>query len=105
MPTAAPRHRPSGHQTRQQFDQQRSAQHSRDYDSAWRKLSKAFRAANPLCTMCMAEGIIVAAEVVDHIVTIRDDPARRLDTTNLRSLCKRHHDQRTMRDLNAGQRA
>lgn len=98
MPKAAPVHRPLGQRTRQQYDLARSKQHSRDYDSVWRRLSKAFRLENPLCVMCLEEDKIVAAEVVDHIITIRDDPTRRLDVTNLRSLCKRHHDQRTWFD-------
>lgn len=42
--------------------------------------------------MCEAQGRIVAATVVDHIVAIADAPHRRLDETNLQALCKPCHD-------------
>jgi len=41
--------------------------------------------------MCEREGRIVAAEEVDHILTIADRPDLRLDPNNLRSLCHQCH--------------
>jgi 5-methylcytosine-specific restriction protein A len=55
-------------------------------------------AQHPLCVVCQSEGRITAATVVDHIVAIADAPHLRLEPSNHRSLCKRHHDQRTGRD-------
>ena len=40
----------------------------RGYDAKWRKASKAFLRANPLCVRCMAEGKYVKATVVDHVI-------------------------------------
>ena len=70
----------------------------RPYDADWRKLRQAFLAEHPLCVMCAEEGRTGEATVVDHIVAIADEPSRRLDATNLRPLCKPHHDQRTARE-------
>lgn len=42
--------------------------------------------------MCKEDGQITAASVVDHIEPITKAPERRLDPTNLQSLCKTHHD-------------
>jgi 5-methylcytosine-specific restriction endonuclease McrA len=47
--------------------------------------------ANPDC-WCGAR-----ATIVDHVVSIRVAPERRLDMTNLRSLCREHHQQKSMR--------
>lgn len=52
--------------------------------------------------MCEAEGRLVPATVVDHIHPIQQRPELRLVTQNLRSLCKRHHDQRTAREQGWG---
>jgi hypothetical protein len=42
--------------------------------------------AHPACVVCGRQG-----EHVDHIVTVRLDPARRLDPANLQTLCMHHH--------------
>ena len=79
-------------------DAYRGSAVSRGYDERWRRARASFLASHPLCGECSNEGRVTAATVVDHIVSIRLAPHRRLDPTNLRSLCKRHHDARTMRD-------
>jgi 5-methylcytosine-specific restriction protein A len=59
----------------------------------WRndRTSEALRrhhlAAEPLCRMCAAHGVVTSATVVDHIETTAANPDRRLDPTNLQSLC------------------
>ena len=53
---------------------------------AWRKLSYSYRQAN---------GLYVQAQVVDHRVPIRVDWSRRLDETNLQSLCNACHGTKT----------
>jgi 5-methylcytosine-specific restriction endonuclease McrA len=47
--------------------------------------------------MCEAEGVTRAGNVVDHITPIVVDASRRLDATNLRTLCTDHHAQVTTR--------
>jgi len=56
----------------------------------WRKARKAFRLKNPLCKHCDDNGIVTAANVVDHIIPIKagGDP---LKETNFQSLCNRCH--------------
>lgn len=54
----------------------------------WTKLSRAYRAAHPLCEECLRQGIYTPAEVVDHIIPVAlcDDF---WDETNWQSLCQR----------------
>lgn len=49
----------------------------------------------PLCRMCTADGQVVPATTVDHIVPHRGDMALFWDVGNLQSLCKPHHDRKT----------
>ncbi len=62
--------------------------------AAWRKLSKAFKAAHPLCAECERQGRVMAADVADHIIPISQgaDP---LDAENLQALCHPHHNQKS----------
>lgn len=73
---------------------------ARGYDAAWRKLRAVKLAANPLCECddCKATGATVAAQVVDHIIPIRQRPDLRLTWSNLRSMSKAHHDAHTARE-------
>jgi hypothetical protein len=64
----------------------RLAARRRGYDSVWAKLRARHLAAHPACVVCGRAG-----EHVDHIVTVRLDPSRRLDPANLQTLCERHH--------------
>ncbi len=64
----------------------------RGYDAAWRRLRLQVLTKEPLCRLCAAEGRVSAAEVVDHIKPISAAPELRLEPSNLRPLCKRHHD-------------
>lgn len=77
--------------------------HKRVYDSdeskyqqfyktaAWRRLSRRFLERNPVCIKCYEDGVIRKADVVDHVVEIKDDWNRRLDESNLQPLCNHHH--------------
>lgn len=51
--------------------------------------------AEPFCRECARTGIRTRAEVVDHIRPHRGDWNVFTDETNLQSLCKYHHDQKT----------
>ena len=57
------------------------------YDAAWRKLRRRHLQQHPLCADCEERGQITPAKHVDHVEPIVRAPARRLDPTNLRSLC------------------
>ena len=69
---------------------------SRLYDlQAWRRTSRAFLAAHPLCALCTTEGRIRIAKQVDHIKAVKDGGAR-FDWTNLQALCDRCHMHKTL---------
>ena len=82
-------------------DQRQSASR-RGYDRPWRRLRLWHLRQQPLCAACEAEGTTTAAELVDHIVPIAEDPARRLDPTNLQSLCAPCHAAKTAADQRGG---
>ena len=69
---------------------------SRGYNRRWRKISKAFLKAHPLCVRCFAEGRYTKATVVDHIIPHRGDRELFWDRSNWQPLCKHHHDVKTM---------
>jgi hypothetical protein len=56
------------------------------YDRAWKRLRRAHLARQPSCVRCGAPGLDV-----DHIVSVRQAPHRRLDPTNLQTLCHGCH--------------
>ncbi|WP_300985965.1 HNH endonuclease [Flavonifractor sp. An112] len=55
--------------------------------------------AEPWCRECAKRGIRTRATVVDHVEPHCGDWARFIDRSNLQSLCKHHHDQKTAREL------
>src|SRR5215211_4067650 len=60
------------------------------YDHAWRKFRLTILARDPLCVLCLEktpQQIIRASTVADHIVSLKAEPERRLDPTNVRGLC------------------
>ena len=68
---------------------------ARGYGSRWRRLSKSFLRAHPLCAQCQREGKYVKATVVDHIRPHRGDPELFWNPENWQPLCKHHHDVKT----------
>ena len=68
--------------------------HGERYDRKWRVLSESFRHLNPLCHDCYDKDIATPADEVHHIIPISEDPSRRLDITNLVSLCQACHRER-----------
>ena len=70
----------------------------RGYGPAWRKASKVFLQAHPLCEECKLQGKYVKATVVDHVIPHRGDQKLFWDQSNWRALCKRCHDRKTRRD-------
>ncbi|HEV7283907.1 MAG TPA: HNH endonuclease signature motif containing protein, partial [Kaistia sp.] len=67
-------------------DAKRPSAGQRGYDADWRKLRALHLAGHPHCVRCGA-----IASVVDHIISVRIAPHRRLDPSNLQSLCISHH--------------
>ena len=67
------------------FDKTRGNPSQRGLGADWRKVRDAHMARHPFC-WCGEK-----ATDVDHIIPRRIAPERRLDPTNLQSLCKRHH--------------
>lgn len=67
-------------------DKKRGTASQRGLGADWRKLRAAHLKQNPYCVRCGEW-----ATDVDHIVPRRIAPERRLDPSNLQSLCKRHH--------------
>lgn len=68
----------------------------RGYDARWRRESKRFLKAHPLCVRCLEEQRTVKATVVDHIVPHRGNMELFWDRSNWQPLCKQHHDKKTM---------
>lgn len=110
MPTKPPRLVRPGRSERARkaaIDRRRPSAARRGYDAAWRRFRRYhLDVIEPLCRFCRERGLIVAAEVVDHIISIEERPDLRLDHNNLRSLCKRCHDERTAAEqgFNRGKR-
>jgi 5-methylcytosine-specific restriction enzyme A len=80
-------------------DQARGTAQDRGYDYAWSQYSRDFRAKFPLCGMridgqlhpehsiCVREGVMTPAEVVDHIVSMSRGGSK-WDPNNHQSLCR-----------------
>ena len=76
-------------------DRQRGGASARGYDARWKKARAIFLKQHPLCAFCQAEGKLVPATVVDHIIPHRGNQQLFWDQTNWESLCKTCHDKKT----------
>ena len=66
----------------------------------WRdRLRPAQLLREPFCRECSKAGRRVRASVVDHITPHRGDWSLFTDESNLQSLCKYHHDQKTAMEM------
>lgn len=63
--------------------------------AAWKKLRASVLQDEPLCRMCAAQGLTVAASQVDHIHNDPSDNRRE----SLQSLCAPCHSRKTARDM------
>jgi 5-methylcytosine-specific restriction enzyme A len=101
MPTRAPAHQPRGFDRKtnaKHYDDVRGGASQRGYDWAWAKLRTRWLKQHPLCAECERNGRLTPATEVDHIIPIRKAPERRLDDTNLQSLCHPCHAAKTARE-------
>lgn len=79
----------------QAYEKNRGTAAERGYDSDWRAVRAAHLAAHPWCFTGTCRQRAVE---VDHVVSVRVAPHRRLDPTNLRSHCKSCHSKKTVRE-------
>lgn len=96
MPSVPPTHKPawaSSSTRHQRYDrEQRDPRSKQFYDSSqWRQTRALKLARNPLCEGCQRAGKLTAASHVHHIVELKTDWDRRLDPSNLESLCHSCH--------------
>lgn len=73
-------------------DQARGSARDRGYTPAWDRASIGFIKAHPICPACKAAGLIVAAEVTDHVIPHKGDRALFWDRANWQPCCRWHHD-------------
>lgn len=59
---------------------------------AWERLRSFVLSEEPFCRFCKAEGKLIPADVVDHIIPHKGDMGLFMDIDNLQSVCKSHHD-------------
>jgi 5-methylcytosine-specific restriction protein A len=59
---------------------------------AWERLRSVVLSEEPFCRYCKAEGKLMPADVVDHIIPHKGDMALFMDMDNLQAVCKNHHD-------------
>lgn len=78
--------------------QTRPNANKRGYDGKWRKESKMYLQANPLCVHCQQQGKIVLAECVDHIVPHKGNMRLFWDVSNWQSLCNSCHSRKTVKE-------
>lgn len=86
--------------SRLKAEQHRNRTKAQTYDHTWRKLSIRFRQQNPLCAICLANDLVTLATEVDHITPIKHEPERKLDWSNLQSLCHSCHSRKTANENN-----
>jgi 5-methylcytosine-specific restriction enzyme A len=99
LPVKPPVHRPAGMRSaaevKRELDRQRPSAARRGYGPRWRRARAAFLARHPLCVACRAQGRVVTATVVDHLVPHRGDQRLFWDEANWAPSCKPCHDRKT----------
>jgi 5-methylcytosine-specific restriction protein A len=100
VPKAAKTFKPTSVRT---YDNRRGTRTERGYDNRWLRASKLFLAEHPLCVQCEREGKSEGAYCVDHIIPHRGDVGLFWDSDNWQPLCRRHHNQKSRKEMNRGQ--
>lgn len=75
------------------YEQARGSATERGYDGAWRKASKAFLAAHPVCVSCDK-----SATLVDHVTAHKGDRVLFWDRSNWQPMCASCHGRKTVRE-------
>lgn len=79
-------------------EEKRESSHARGYSSQWRKARIGYLAKHPLCCECNKQGLVVAANVVDHVIPHQGNKALFWNSDNWQALCKQCHDRKTARE-------
>jgi 5-methylcytosine-specific restriction enzyme A len=102
VPVKPPMHRllgaQSAAQVKAELERRRPSAARRGYGPRWRRARQAFLKRNPFCVACRAEGRLVSATVVDHVVPHHGDPVLFWDEGNWAAMCKPCHDAKTARE-------
>lgn len=79
-------------------NQERPNSYQRGYNSRWRKERKLFIERNPMCKICLEDGRVTMATVVDHIKPHKGDQRLFWDQNNWQALCETCHNRKTRTD-------
>lgn len=85
-----------------QYDKARPEYHRWYSESRWRSARISYLRSNPLCVICMSQGDLKAATVVDHKVDHKGSPKLFWDVSNWQALCVEHHNSKTASENNKG---
>ena len=105
IPTHRNKHQQSRIEKRRQYDKHRNDKYPwrKWYNlQAWRNLRAEVLAKDPFCVLCLSEGIATPSTVADHIIPHKGDEALFWDKSNIRGVCKPHHDSDIQSDEHAG---
>lgn len=88
-------------ENRQGRDAAKEPERLRVYSSQrWQAIRRVVLGRDPLCVLCLQEGIVRASEVVDHIQSMQDGGAQ-FDLENLQGLCVICHNRKSQLEANA----
>jgi 5-methylcytosine-specific restriction enzyme A len=74
--------------------------HQRFYQTpAWQRTRLYVLSLTPFCVNCLKNGMTVAGEEVDHIISLTENYSLRLDFFNLQVLCKICHSKKTRHEV------
>ncbi|NCB52272.1 MAG: HNH endonuclease [Clostridia bacterium] len=85
----------AAHQWQRVREYKRPPWHAWYNDPRWDRLRDWQLARDPFCYYCAQKGIVTAATCVDHAEPHNGDWDKFMNPGNLRSSCKRCHDQKT----------
>lgn len=97
MPRAVPTHRPrpgtSKAEANRRYDRTRRDAASKAFyrTRAWQGVRQIKLRRDPACELCRAQGRLVQATHVHHVIEISVDRSKALDVDNLQSLCSPCH--------------
>ena len=90
------RHQVNKETYRKRINSEHEGKYIRFYKSKqWSKLSHRWLMLHPFCVSCEVHGVMRKGDLVDHIVELRDDFSKRLDESNLQTLCYSCHNKKT----------
>ncbi|WP_052098093.1 HNH endonuclease [Paenibacillus stellifer] len=78
------------------YDKDRGTAAQRGYNRDWQRARVHFLQQHPLCADCERRGKVAVANVVDHIIPHKGDPALFWDRGNWQALCTPCHSRKTV---------